>query len=588
MGRTKNQKQKLATVHLLKNGKWAVFVTLVAPRELEGKMRSGRQKFERQTEALANGLCAEINAILFDKKLARQLSDREQEIAKKLFWEILEPGHPEWMDHLVDIIHHAEKTGYRPSDGTVPTVTQAAQIFYKERMVNLERETRIAYRHIIAYLLPKFGHLNAYEMTDQQILQLAYGSDPLKYMKSSVTRYDTATEAESHLWDTLEDSKGKRPWSSPMIHRFLTGVRAFKNWMHESKDPVTQMKRNWCPKSTIETPEELKNGRKAKKETAPDSDLECVRNPALTIPQVQALIDVAWVAYEGKYAPFYVHGFWCGSRAKEISRTNVTAFNSHDGVLAVSENAAKTDQARESEVYPNTITMVEALRFAGLYTTEGLQPDLHERAAIHHLAGFISKNWRVVAQANCERKRLEARGILLPTYSWGMQYPQNAMRRTALSMHYKLFLNVALTTGWGGNSPGVFKEFYKRLVTKADAREYWVMLPTWLKEKADIRVELPKNHKLDSAITEDVKTAVSAACEAMGALKREVSTATEAHRLAAKLRKRKARKSKSRSEDLRAASVQIETQRAPGIIVSEPPVAELPLEVQPQSQRAVA
>ena len=73
MGRTKNQKQKLATVHLLKNGKWAVFVTLVAPRELEGKMRSGRQKFERQTEALANGLCAEINAILFDKKLARQL-----------------------------------------------------------------------------------------------------------------------------------------------------------------------------------------------------------------------------------------------------------------------------------------------------------------------------------------------------------------------------------------------------------------------------------------------------------------------------------------------------------------------------------
>ena len=79
MGRTKNQIQKPATVHQLKSGKWAVFVTLVAPRELEGKMRSGRPKFERQTEALANDLCAEINAQLCGKKLARQLSEREQE-----------------------------------------------------------------------------------------------------------------------------------------------------------------------------------------------------------------------------------------------------------------------------------------------------------------------------------------------------------------------------------------------------------------------------------------------------------------------------------------------------------------------------
>lgn len=89
MGRTKNQIQKPATVHLLNNGRWAVFVTLVSPQELEGKVRSGRQKFERQTEALANNLCVEINAHLCGKKLARQLSDREQTIAKKLFWDII-------------------------------------------------------------------------------------------------------------------------------------------------------------------------------------------------------------------------------------------------------------------------------------------------------------------------------------------------------------------------------------------------------------------------------------------------------------------------------------------------------------------
>ena len=372
-----------------------------------------------------------------------------------------------------------------------------------------------------------------------------------------------------------------------MTHRFLACARAFKNWMHESKDPVTQINRNWCPKCTIETPAEMKFARKANNETAADSDPECVRNPALSIPQVQALIDVAWVAYEGKFAPFYVHGFWCGSRAKEISRTGVTAFNSQDGVLAVSENAAKTDQARESEVYPNTITMVEALRFAELYTAKGLRPNPHHRATIQHLAGFIAKDRHVVAAADCERGRLATRGIVLPPYNWGGPYPKNAMRRTALSMHYKLFLNVGLTTGWGGNSPGVFKEFYKRLVTKADAREYWVMLPTWLKEKADIRVELPKGHKLDSAITEDVKTAVSAACKAMNTLQQEVSSATEAHRLAAKLSKSNACRSKNSSGGPGTSSAKIESQKVLAI-APESSVAESPTEIQAQMQPAAA
>jgi hypothetical protein len=92
-------------------------------------------------------------------------------------------------------------------------------------------------------------------------------------------------------------------------------------------------------------------------------------------------------------------------------------------------------------------------------------------------------------------------------------------------MHYKLFLNVPFTTGWAGNSPGVFKEFYKRLVTKQEARDYWVMLPTWLKAKGAIEVELPRGHKLDSAITEEVKNAVAAAREAMAAFRQDVTAA---------------------------------------------------------------
>ena len=563
MGRTKDQIQKPATVHQLDTGKWAVFVTLVQPRELEGKMRSGRKKFERQTQALANDLCAEINAQLCGKELARQLSQREQDIAKKVFWEILEPRHPDWVDHLADIINHAEMTGYRLPDATVPTIAQAARVFYQEHMRNLEKETLINYRYMMAYLLPKFGPLKTYQMTDQQILELAYGTEPLKFMKSSVKPNHTAAEAEAHLWDTLEESKAKRPWTPHTIIRFLAGARVFKNWMHESIDPTTQARRNWCPKCTIEIPKEPKSANKPKRGLTENSDRtsdpECVMNPALTIPQVQAIIDVAWVAYYGSYAPFYVHAFWAGSRAKEISRTDATAFDSHDGMLTVSERAAKTDVGRESEVYPNAIIMVEALRSAGVYTSEGLQPNKEQRAVIHILAGFTSNAKQVLARAECERKRLEARGITLPKYNWGMPFPKNALRRTALSMHYRLFLSVALTTSWGGNSPRVFKEFYKRLVTKSEAREYWAMLPTWLKQNHVIKFELPKDHKLDSAMTEEVKSAVSAACVAMGTFQSQVATA-EAQSVAAKFQERKTRN----SEYMKAYRKRIQDEKANG------------------------
>lgn len=528
MGRTRNQIQQPATVHELKSGKWAVFVTLVQPVEVEGKVRSGRQKFERQTQSLANDLCAEINAQLCGKELARQLSPREEDIAKKVFWEILEPRHPEWIDHLTDIISHAEKTGFRPPNNTVPTIAEAARIFYREHMrKNLEKETLRSYRKAVAFLLPKFGHLKAYEMTDQQIVELAYGTEPLKYMRSTNKWRAPEDELEANTWATLDESKAQRPWTFQVLKHFLQCARVFKNWMHESKDPLTQTKRNWCPPSTLELPTEPKPHRITNRDATGRlenvCDPECAKNPALTIPQAQAVIDVAWVVCRGRYAPFYVHALWCGSRSKEISRTDVTAFNSHDGILAIPEIAAKTDQGRESEVYPNAIIMVEALRSAGLYTNKGLRPHALLRTVIHLLAGFTSNNKQALRLAERERKRLEARGIFLPKFNWGVPFPRNALRRTALSMHYKLFLNVPFTTGWAGNSPGIFKEFYKRLATKQRAREYWVMLPTWLTKKRAIEVELPKGHKLDSALTNTVNAAVSAACEAMSAFSDNVA-----------------------------------------------------------------
>jgi len=528
-GRMKNQIQKPATVHRLKqSGKWAVLVTLVEPRELEGRMRSGRQKFERQTQALANDLCVEINNCLFGKELARQLNPHEIELAKKLFWELLEPKHPDWIENLDKLVGFCENAQFRLDRQRIPTVAEAAKIYWFEHVAGLESETRYNTRWVIAFLLPAFGRLQPVEMTDQAVLDLAHGKEPLPFMRTSGQPGQTKEEADASLWDTLVTSGSKRPWSNSTLRNFLTRARAFKNWMHASKDPITQTVRDWCPASTIVAPRLDEIARIKNQQTAGSKnavDWECRQKPALTIPQVQALIDVAWVAWGGKFAPFYVHALWCGSRAKEIQRTSTESFDSKDGVLFVPAAAAKTDKGRESQLHDNAIIMVEALRKSGLYTGDGLKPSRNQRAAIHILAGFNSNCKQAISLARTIRRQLLRQGIVLPEYNWGSRFPVNSLRRTALSMHYKSFQNVYSTTGWGGNSPGIFKEYYKRLVTKDDARQFWLMLPTWLTKDSVIEVNLPAGHKLDSAMTPNVTCGVSTAGAAMEKLHTEMSQA---------------------------------------------------------------
>jgi hypothetical protein len=57
-----------------------------------------------------------------------------------------------------------------------------------------------------------------------------------------------------------------------------------------------------------------------------------------------------------------------------------------------------------------------------------------------------------------------------------------------------------------------------------------VLQPASTTPERAIEVELPKGHKLDSALTDTVKTAVSAACEAMSSLSEDAAEAVCAGR----------------------------------------------------------
>jgi hypothetical protein len=516
-GRGKNMIQQPAKVRPLGNGKFGVFVDLVEPREFEGKMRSGRQKFERQTQDLANSLCVDINAKLFGKELARQLTKREEDIAKKLFWEILETKHPLWIDHLEDLVEHAEETGFCvDEERKLPNVLEAAKLFWVEHVRRLEPESRMNFRNALGFLLPRFGAGPPRQMTDAKIRRLAYGKDPLEFYKTSWTkRKETTEEAEKRFWDTPMKSRSERPWKYHMKLRFISCVRVFKGWMHSSEDPETQEKRNWCPAPDLDDPKPLTEVEdRAARDSESDQvmDFMCVKHPALTIPQSQALLDVSHIAFDCRFAAFYAHGLFCGSRVKETKKMGVQGFDPVDGSQAIATQADKKDQGRESTLYHNLIVIVEALKSVGLYTITNLRPNYSHRSVIHILAGFTSNSKQAHIRANRERKRLAKLGIVLPQYSWGIPFPKNALRRTSLSMHYKLFGSEDLTKEWAGNGD-VFRPFYKRLVKKPDACEYWVMLPSHLKE-AGVKAKLPAGHKLDSAMTPQLAGLVSTAQQA--------------------------------------------------------------------------
>lgn len=540
-GRSKNMVQQPAYVSKLKGGNYGVFVDLVEPRELLGKMRSGRKKFERQTEESANELCAEINAILFGKELARQLTKEEIAKAKKLFWEVLEPTHPDWLDHLKDLVAHCEKTGFRVNQkASCPTVAEAVKLFWEEHVKGHEYETVMNYRAVFGFILPAFGKFKSYELTDATILRMAYGQEPLMFFATSWKKKQTAEEAEKRLWDTPIISDSKRPWSYHMLYRFLGAMRVFKNWMHSSLDPVTREQRNWCPPTTIKLPDEprLVPGEAGKHVDSKEvTDILCRKNPALTIPQAQALLDIVHVAFDGRFAGFYSHGMFGGSRIKETKRMGTDGFDPEDGVQVIAKQADKKDQGRESQLLDNLIVIIESLKAAGLYTNANLRPNHNQRAAIHILAGFTSNSKQAHLRAQRERKRLAKLGIELPQYSWGVPFPKNGLRRTALSMHFKLFGDEAMTEKWAGNGD-VFRPYYKRLVTKAQAREYWVMLPSHL-QAAGVKVNLPPGHKLDSAMTPEI----SAAAQAAGAVIKD---------MVAKLAEAKAKVVANRPAELKA------------------------------------
>lgn len=129
----------------------------------------------------------------------------------------------------------------------MPKINEAAEIFWAEHVMELRPESWHQYRYILGFVLPKFGKLKPYEMTDKALVEMAEDDKPLVFFQSSRKENSNRVEDLARLWDTRIKSKSKRPWSPAMKAKFLRHVWAFRKWCHFSVDPVSHEKRNWCP-----------------------------------------------------------------------------------------------------------------------------------------------------------------------------------------------------------------------------------------------------------------------------------------------------------------------------------------------------
>ena len=154
--------------------------------------------------------------------------------------------------------------------------------------------------------------------------------------------------------------------------------------------------------------------------------------------------------------------------------------------------------------------MLHALKATGLCADRNLRPSDNQCLVIQILAGFDCASVQALERADGERERLAAAGIIIPRYHWGIPFPRHGLRRTALFMHLKLFGSLARTAEWAGYPKCRFwiLSRYWRLVTKAETRKFWTMLPTHLQAEG-IRVRLPSGNKLGSGAVADSITLVS-------------------------------------------------------------------------------
>ncbi len=204
------------------------------------------------------------------------------------------------------------------------------------------------------------------------------------------------------------------------------------------------------------------------------------RPKVLSVADVKRLLDAARTFKKGKLLPRTVLCLFAGLRPTEAARITWDDIDLAGKMIRVEGEHSKVRAIRTVDLTGNACDWLRPLKAdkRAILTKKNFRKDLD---AMREKAGFVTpKRLR-----HLMKKGVDAKGFKLWT--------PDVMRHTALSAHLAVHQNEGKTALWGGTSPGVVHKYYKGLLTKKQAKEFWGIKPP--KEKENV-IQFPAKASL--------------------------------------------------------------------------------------------
>lgn len=194
--------------------------------------------------------------------------------------------------------------------------------------------------------------------------------------------------------------------------------------------------------------------------------------------RVQHLINQAAVIKEGVVMPYLVLTTWGALRPEEAIMVEPDDISLDADEPLVRLIHTKTRLQRVVELSENAAAMLRYYWKGGPIRVKNMISILGQvKEASGIIDGCCPKTKRTVKRDGM------------------IKWIKDVLRKIGLSQKYAATNDLLETTRWGGNSPDMFHEHYKGLVTRKEAIEFWSMLPE----------SMPRDPELLKRINEQLK-----------------------------------------------------------------------------------
>lgn len=191
------------------------------------------------------------------------------------------------------------------------------------------------------------------------------------------------------------------------------------------------------------------------------------RGEIVTLPldKVRELISVAASYKGGKLVPYVALAAFCAIRPDELARLSWDQIDLKERQVTITASAAKKRGRRVVDVPENCIAW--------------LSPHAKKRPPIK------GPNWRKdfdwvkarVGYGNPDRMPQGRGGKDKGKWAHLEPWPQDVLRHTGISCHYRLHQDEAKTAFWAGNSPDMIHAHYRALMSAKDAKSFFEIVP---------------------------------------------------------------------------------------------------------------